>query len=113
MSKLPLLEALVNLNEIKSIKTNKIYNFLNKYDKNKIKTWEILINIFRCFDERIKIKRMKMDKNECKNDRKIKINALKWWTQNKLLGNIHVFVKFWNKRCSVKTFRRIEMWPKK
>lgn len=51
MPRLPLLEALINLNMIKSIKTTKFHNFLNKYDKNKIKTWEILINLFRSFDE--------------------------------------------------------------
>lgn len=33
MAKLPILEALINLNEIKSIKTTKIHTFLNKHDK--------------------------------------------------------------------------------
>lgn len=56
MSKLPFLEALINLDEIKSIKTTKIHNFLNKYDKNKIKTWKILFNFYEYFDKRMKIK---------------------------------------------------------
>lgn len=37
MSILPLPEILINLNEIKSIKTTKIHAFLNKYDKNEFK----------------------------------------------------------------------------
>ena len=56
MTKLPILEALIDLNEIKYIKKTKIYTFLNKYDKNKMKGLKILFNHFERFYTRIKIK---------------------------------------------------------
>lgn len=37
-----------------------------------------------------KIKEIKMSKNECKSVRKIKLNILKWSTQNKFLENKQV-----------------------
>lgn len=44
MPKLPLLDDLIDLNGIQSIKSNKIHNFLNKCDKNKNEYTGNLIN---------------------------------------------------------------------
>lgn len=44
MPKLAILDDLIDLNGIKSVKSNKIHNFLNKYDKIKIRTWKLLFN---------------------------------------------------------------------
>ena len=42
-----------------------------------------------------------MNKNGCKNARKIKLNATKWSARNKLLENRHVLIKFWSKKYPV------------
>lgn len=53
MEKLLVLEALIILKEIKSIKTTKIYTFLNNYDKIKIKGQKILFNYLKHFVTKI------------------------------------------------------------
>ena len=66
MAKLSLLDDLIDLNGIKSLNSNKIHNFLNNHDKIKIITWKILFIQSDYFDERTKLKRLKMNKSRAK-----------------------------------------------
>ena len=51
-----------NLNQPNQIK----FNFLNTYDKNKMRTWKFLFISFEHFGERIKIKWLEMNKSLAK-----------------------------------------------
>ena len=63
---MPFLNNLIGLNGIKLINSNKINNFLNNHDKIKIITWKILFIQSDYFDERTKLKRLKMNKSRAK-----------------------------------------------